>query len=104
MATTDTHADLSTSTKTATVGLLLQALDPVLREIRELKQRVAELEAQPFAYDGPFEGGKTYRKGTFTTHDGSLWHCNYKTASRPGDGPAWTLAVKRGRDGKDTPR
>ncbi|KQW37092.1 carbohydrate-binding family V/XII protein [Rhizobacter sp. Root404] len=59
-----------------------------------------ELETKPFAYDGPHEVGKTYAKGNFVTHDGSLWHCNYKTASRPGDGPAWTLAVKRGRDAR----
>jgi len=31
---------------------------------------------------------------------GSLFHCNYKTASSPGDGNAWTLAVKKGRDAK----
>lgn len=64
----------------------------------ELEKRIEE---QPFAYDGPHESGKTYRKGMFVTHAGSLWHANYTTASRPGDGPAWTLAVKRGSDGKD---
>jgi hypothetical protein len=56
------------------------------------------LDEEPFRYDGPHESGKAYHKGTFVTHGGGLWHCNYTTASRPGDGPAWTLAVKHGRD------
>ena len=68
--------------------------------IVELQTRIEELERQPFAYDGPHEAGKTYRKGTFVTHGGGLWHCNHTTASNPGDGPAWTLAVKRGKDAR----
>lgn len=70
------------------------------RRIRALEDRVKELEAAPLQYDGPHETGKVYGKGMFVTHEGSLWHCNYKTASRPGDGPAWTLAVKRGKDAR----
>jgi hypothetical protein len=65
-----------------------------------LEKRIDELESKPFAYDGPHESGKAYRKGVFVTHDGSVWHCNYATTVRPGDGPAWTLAVKRGRDAR----
>lgn len=44
----------------------------------------------------------------FTAHDtvtwaGSLWHCNKTaTTAKPGDGsPDWTLAVKKGRDGRE---
>ncbi|MCO5335858.1 hypothetical protein [Delftia tsuruhatensis] len=72
----------------------------ILEAVLPLKDRIAALEAAPLHYDGPHETGKVYDKGTFVTHDGSLWHCNHKTASRPGDGPAWTLAVKRGRDAR----
>jgi hypothetical protein len=72
----------------------------VLELTDALEKRIAELEKTPLAYDGPYETGKAYSKGTFVTHDGSLWHANYKTASRPGDGPSWTLAVKRGRDAR----
>lgn len=70
--------------------------------LKALEARIEELEKQPFAYDGPHESGKTYDKGTFVTFSGSLWHANYKTASRPGDSQAWTLAVKRGKDGRDS--
>lgn len=69
--------------------------------IRALRARVEELEKTPFAYDGPHEGGKTYAKNTLVSCQGSMWIANYKTAARPGDGPSWTLCVKRGADGKD---
>lgn len=63
-----------------------------------VEKRLEELERAPLIYDGPYESGKEYRKGTFVTLSGSLWHCNYTTDARPGDGPAWTMAVKKGRD------
>jgi arginine/lysine/ornithine decarboxylase len=42
-----------------------------------------------------------YHEGNLVTHDGSMWHCNRDTDSKPGTSDAWTLCVKRGRDGKD---
>ncbi|QHE85886.1 hypothetical protein [Hydrogenophaga sp. BPS33] len=77
------------------------AMGDLIREVVEpLEKRLATLEANPVQYDGPHESGKVYGKGMFVTHEGSLWHCNYRTASRPGDGQAWTLAVKRGKDAR----
>jgi len=53
-------------------------------------------------YRGVYVEGKTYDKGDGVTWGGSEWHCNETTATKPGDGSkAWTLKVKRGRDGKD---
>ena len=53
-------------------------------------------------YRGVYADGKTYDQGDTTTWAGSLWHCNEPTTTKPGDGSkAWTLTVKRGRDGKD---
>jgi hypothetical protein len=53
-------------------------------------------------YKGAFKPGETYVPGNFISAGGSLWHCNTPTDERPGSGgEAWTLAVKRGRDGKD---
>lgn len=102
------HAKMRANESGATVSLVAQTLDFAIAvakkadvRIKELHVRIAELEKAPLVYEGPHEVGKVYDKGQFTTHNGSLWHCNYKTASRPGDGPAWTLAVKAGRDGKD---
>lgn len=53
-------------------------------------------------YRGVWVEGKTYERGDGVTWGGSEWHCNEPTNSKPGDGSkAWTLKVKRGRDGKD---
>ena len=53
-------------------------------------------------YRGVFKDGKTYSKGDTVTFGGSLWHCNEETTERPATGSkVWTLAAKRGADGKD---
>lgn len=53
-------------------------------------------------YRGVFKDGEMYDRGNFVTWAGSLWSANENTTEKPGDGSkAWTLAVKRGRDGKD---
>lgn len=53
-------------------------------------------------YRGVYMAGKSYDRGDTTTSGGSLWHCNEPTATKPGDGTkAWTMAVKRGQDGRD---
>jgi hypothetical protein len=53
-------------------------------------------------YRGVFIEGKTYERGDGVTWGGSEWHCHETTTSKPGEGSkAWTLKVKRGRDGKD---
>lgn len=53
-------------------------------------------------YRGVFVDGKTYDRGDRVTWAGSEWHANESTTTKPGDGSkAWTLTVKRGRDGRD---
>ncbi|SAK63559.1 Carbohydrate binding domain protein [Caballeronia pedi] len=53
-------------------------------------------------YRGVFVAGETYKAGDVVTWAGSLWHCNATTDTKPDTGgDAWTLAAKRGRDGKD---
>ena len=53
-------------------------------------------------YRGVYVDAKTYDAADRVTWAGSEWHCNEPTRSKPGDGSkAWTLCVKRGRDGKD---
>lgn len=69
--------------------------------------RVLDLEAadrskSALTYRGVFQMGETYSAGSFVTHDGSVWHANESTTARPGGGEAaWTLAVKRGANGRD---
>lgn len=53
-------------------------------------------------YRGVFKAEQNYERGDMVTYGGSLWHCNSPTAEPPKEGDkAWTLAAKRGRDGKD---
>ncbi|MFC0694717.1 hypothetical protein [Paraburkholderia humisilvae] len=57
-------------------------------------------------YCGVYEYGRRYDAGDVVTFGGSLWHCNAATGAKPDEHTddavkPWTLAVKRGRDGKD---
>lgn len=52
-------------------------------------------------YKGVFREGDAYESGDTVTWAGSLWHCNAVTRDKPIDGgAAWTLAARKGRDGK----
>ena len=57
-------------------------------------------------YRGIFQPGGPYDRGDTVTWGGSLWHCDEATADKPGEigSKGWTLAAKRGRDGKDGER
>lgn len=60
---------------------------------------VAKFSIPVMVYKGVWTSGE-YQKGETVTWGGSVWHCNEATDTKPGEGGAWTLAVKRGRDGK----
>lgn len=54
-------------------------------------------------FKGQYESGAAYEKGDLVMWSGSLWHCNEKgTLEVPNTGDKWSLAAKRGRDGKTT--
>ncbi|WP_286931938.1 phage gp6-like head-tail connector protein [Leclercia sp. UBA5958] len=54
-------------------------------------------------YQGVFKSGQEYLAGDTVTWGGSLWHCDEQTQDKPGENGSkgWTLATKRGRDGRD---
>ncbi|EBP9658580.1 phage gp6-like head-tail connector protein [Salmonella enterica subsp. enterica] len=54
-------------------------------------------------YQGVFKSGQEYLPGDTVTWGGSLWHCDDRTQDKPGEAGSkgWTLAAKRGRDGRD---
>lgn len=60
-----------------------------------------ELQLPAMIYRGVFKDGGAYLPGDMVTWAGSLWHCDAETAEKPDNSAAWTLAAKRGRDGKD---
>lgn len=54
-------------------------------------------------YKGVFKSCQEYLPGDTVTWGGSLWHCDEQTQDKPGEtgSKGWTLATKRGRDGRD---
>lgn len=52
-------------------------------------------------YRGTFQSGRAYASGDATTYGGSLFIAQRNTEKPPGDGDAWKLAAKRGKDGRD---
>jgi hypothetical protein len=71
------------------------------RRLQHAEKRLAEVEAAGSRYRGVYQKADSYSRGDFATHDGSMWHANRQTSEIPGSGNDWSLAVKRGRDGKD---
>ena len=72
-----------------------KATAPLKEEIEKLKRTIEQCR-----YVGVWATGKYY-EGQFCTFDGSMWHCNVDgTEQRPGTGPDWTLAIKRGQDAR----
>lgn len=61
-----------------------------------------ELHFPVMIYRGVYREGEAYERGDTVTWGGSLWHCDADTTDKPdGQQKHWTLAAKRGRDGKD---
>lgn len=70
----------------------------VAKSVAPLSARLATIEAKGWPeYMGVHQVGRTYLRGQFVTHDGSLWHANRETVTRPPGGD-WTLAAKKGTD------
>lgn len=57
-------------------------------------------------YRGVYEAGREYERGDTVTWGGSLWHCDAKSTTAKPDSSEkhWTLAAKKGRDGREPAR
>lgn len=51
---------------------------------------------------GPYRATENYQKGDAVSYGGSLWIAQEATTEKPDGGKGWRLAVKKGRDGRDT--
>lgn len=60
--------------------------------------------APGMTYKGVYDEAQQYERGDCVTWGGSLYHCDESTTEKPGNGKGWTLAVKKGRDAKETVR
>jgi integrin beta 3 len=65
------------------------------------RERVFPVKLPILVDRGVFKSGTAYERGDAVTYGGSLWIAQRDAGScRPGEGDAWRLSVKRGRDGK----
>ena len=64
------------------------------------RREIYELVFPVPVYRDVFKEGEEYQRGDLVTWGGSLWHCDTPTKAKPGT-DEWTLAAKKGRDGKD---
>ena len=82
-------------------GVNRALLASVLTLTKQVNELTRQMKAMPtLGYRGTWSKDMSYSVGDFATHSGSVFHCNANTTTRPGNGSDWTLAVKRGRDGR----
>jgi len=64
--------------------------------------RSCEFQLATPEYVGVFKESGAYEPGDMVSWAGSTWHCDEPKGLKPGVADSgWTLAVKKGRDGKD---
>lgn len=74
------------------------------KRIGALGARIHEIEGSAFKYMGVYQRAQAYPRGAGVTFGGSVWIAAKDTVLPPGTPEGrndWTLAIKRGRDGKD---
>ena len=106
-AVLDIALEVGREIKNWTVEKLGRQQSKMVAELMALRARVKDLEQQSkqskgMKYCGVWSPVEQYDAGDCVTQDGSVWHANQTTRSKPGTDNSFTLAVKRGRDGKDS--
>ena len=82
--------------------LVKEAVESRVADVVRKAVADAVAELPKYEYRSVWKAGEAYERGNWTTYGGSLWHCNKSgTGEKPGSGEDWTLAVKRGRDGRE---
>lgn len=90
-------------------GLGFDDMEVIYDGLRNFTFRMKRGEAvKDWSFNVPFplyarawKDGNEYKEGDLATWDGSLWHCDIDEPGKPGTpGGGWTLAIKRGQDGK----
>lgn len=104
-ALVDSHAEwlAMTSAERKQTGFSCETMflqDTTFQMLKFLADRIEGIERQGPAYKGIWKPQTTYKKGSFVSHAGSMWHADETTDFKPGEGGGWTLAVKRGADAR----
>lgn len=91
-------------------GFDLESFDCVPTDERTIEMRFQqkdvlhtyELELPVLIDRGVYKAGEKYKRGDCVTWGGSLWIAQKETEAKPETDDSWRLAVKKGRDGKDS--
>src|SRR5262245_294465 len=72
---------------------------PMQKEIKELKARIAQLEASGIKYCGVYQRSMAYDRGDVCQHDSSTWIalCDVPPMTVPGKSDMWQLTQKSPR-------
>ena len=86
----------------AMIKVMMEYVKALRARLDEQGKKITQLETTRMKYCGVWKHGTAYCEGDFVTLRGCVWACVAPTNSAtPGKSPAWRLAVKAGRDGKD---
>jgi hypothetical protein len=83
-------------------NVLLETMTDAVKTVKgrsaALEARVTQIEQQPPSphYQGVFQEGKTYSRGSMVTKAGGLWLALEDTMEIPGRSERWRLVVKSG--------
>jgi hypothetical protein len=70
--------------------------DAIGRHLAEQKKRLDDLEKRQLRFYGVHESSRSYRTNSLVVRRGGLWVALVDTATTPGTGADWQLAVKSG--------
>ena len=81
-----------------------RTIAPLAERVTTLEARLADIESAGVKYCGIYQRAQDYFRGSMVTEGGSLWAAtrDVKASEVPGRSEGWQLAVKCGRDGKDS--
>lgn len=82
---------------------LVELMQPMIDEVKALREMVSDLESKGLKYCGTWERAIEYQRGSVITDNGSAWVAlekNYGPDVRPGASPRWQLLVKSGKDAR----
>src|SRR3954453_4622991 len=81
---------------------LAEAFDKVYQRIEPLERELAELKSRGTEYKGVYQRALPYRHGSLVTFDGSMFAAvrDVKEGEAPKNSDGWQLAIKSGRDAR----